>query len=352
METTNRQNPTSALWVMASLVIVLAGVKTASNIIVPFFMALFIVIIFKPFANALEKRGVPRWLALTIIMLLILLFIGLMVTLITVSVQNFSARLPFYNEKLLVHRQQIVDLSRRMGLNIDQQQLNTLFDPGKIMGFVATALRSLSDILSNGLLILLTIVFIFIESGMFHDKLRFIARNDKRLNYFREINERLNHYMLIKSITSASTGIILGGILAIAGVDYALLWGLIAFMLNYIPSVGSLIAAIPPIILTLVQFGTPQAIGVAILFAAVNFLIGSVIEPRIMGKGLGLSILVIFISLVFWGWILGPVGMFLSIPITLVIKIILHSRHETRWISVLLGNGMELRHMKLADSKK
>jgi predicted PurR-regulated permease PerM len=345
MEQTNNYKSVSTLGILASLVIVLAGIKVASNIIVPLLMSLFIVIIFKPFANALHKKGVPSWLALTIIILFILVFIGLLVTMITVSIQNFSARMPFYNEKLLLQRDRIIEFSNHYHVHIDQQQLNSFFDPGRIMGFIAVALRSFSDILSNGLLILITIIFIFIESNVFTKKMHFIVRDEHKLKYFHEINDQLNHYMLIKSITSAATGIILGGVLAIAGVDYALLWGIIAFMLNYIPSIGSLIAAIPPIILTLVQFGIPEAIGVTILFAAVNFIIGSVIEPRIMGKGLGLSILVIFISLIFWGWMLGPVGMFLALPITLVIKIILHSQPETRWISILLGSGMEIRNI-------
>ncbi len=342
MERTGNFRSVSTLGILASLVIVLAGVKVASDIIVPFLMALFIAIIFKPFANALHKKGVPNWLALTIIILVILIFIGLLVTLITVTVQNFSARMPFYNEKLLIQRDHFLALANRYHLHIDQEQLNSFFDPAKIMGFVAAALRSFSDILSNGLLILITIIFIFIESNVFHKKVQFIVKDEHKLRFFREINEQLNHYMLIKSITSAATGLVLGGVLAVAGIDYALLWGVIAFMLNYIPSIGSLIAAIPPIILTLVQYGLPQALLVTLLFAGVNFLIGSIIEPRLMGQGLGLSILIIFISLIFWGWILGPVGMFLALPLTLVIKIILHSQQETRWISVLLGNGSEI----------
>ncbi len=342
MENIKNPKSTSALVIMASLVIVIAGIKTASSIIVPFLMALFIVIIFKPFSNALKKKGVPGWLALTVILLIILIFIGLMGTMVTVSVQDFTRRLPIYNEKLLVYRDDFLVFSEKIGLKLDQQQLDSFFDPAKIMIFVAGTLKSFSDILSKGFLILLTIVFIFIESNIFSDKLRFITKDKKKILYFYEINDQLNHYMMIKTITSASTGIILGGVLALAGVDYALLWGMIAFLLNYIPSIGSLIAAIPPIIFALIQFGVKEALAVTALYALVNFIIGSVLEPRIMGKGLGLSVLVVFLSLVFWGWVLGPVGMFLSVPLTLVIKIILQSQPETYWIAVLLGSGKEI----------
>ena len=128
--------------------------------------------------------------------------------------------------------------------------------------------------------------------------------------------------------------------LVVLGVDFALLWGVSAFLLNYIPNIGSLIAAIPPILLALIQFGVGKAIIVAIGYLVVNVVVGSVIEPKVMGKGLGLSTLIVFISLVFWGWVFGPVGMFLSVPLTMVVKIALDSQEDTRWIAVMLGNSV------------
>jgi predicted PurR-regulated permease PerM len=127
--------------------------------------------------------------------------------------------------------------------------------------------------------------------------------------------------------------------LLVLGVDFALLWGVAAFLLNYIPNIGSLIAAIPPILLALVQFGVGKTLIVAAGYLVVNIVVGSIIEPRVMGRGLGLSTLIVFISLVFWGWVFGPVGMFLSVPLTMVVKIALDSQEETRWIAVMLSNA-------------
>jgi len=125
--------------------------------------------------------------------------------------------------------------------------------------------------------------------------------------------------------------------LTILGVDYAVLWGLLAFLLNFVPTVGSFIAAVPAVLLALVQLGALYA-GLSLGgFIVVNLVMGNVIEPRLMGKGLDLSPLVVFVSLVLWGWVLGPVGMLLSIPLTIMIKIALESQHETRWISIMLG---------------
>jgi predicted PurR-regulated permease PerM len=129
--------------------------------------------------------------------------------------------------------------------------------------------------------------------------------------------------------------------LTIIGVQSAVLWGLLAFMLNYVPNIGSIIAAVPAVLFALVGLGVGGALATVAVFAVVNVLIGSIIEPRYMGRGLGLSTLVVFVSLVFWGWVLGPVGMFLSVPLTMTVKIALGASESTRWVSVMLGSGQE-----------
>lgn len=332
-----KPRPLPVVAIMAALVVVFAGVKVAAPIIVPFLLALFIFIIFRPFATALRRQGIPQWLALTLVILLILLFTFMMAMLLTLSVQNFSQKIPYYNNRLAIYQEQILDFAKRYSIPVKDELLVNLFDPGKVMKFAAGALKSFSDLLSNGLMILFTVVLIFIESSTLSNKIKLIITDKERLDHFREIDDKLNRYMMIKTIVSLCTGGLVTAALAIMGVDFPVLWGLVAFLLNFIPSIGSLIAAIPPILLSLVQLGIPSAIVVAIIFISINILLGSIIEPRIMGKGLDLSVLVVFISLVFWGWILGPVGMFLSIPLTIVVKIFLESQPETRWIGILLG---------------
>ena len=118
------------------------------------------------------------------------------------------------------------------------------------------------------------------------------------------------------------------------GVDYHVLWGLLAFLLNFIPTFGSILAAVPPVLLAIVQLGFGEALMTAALYVAVNVIVGSILEPRFMGKGLDLSSLVVFLSLVFWGWILGPVGMLLSVPLTIMLKIALESSPDTHWAAV------------------
>ena len=137
---------------------------------------------------------------------------------------------------------------------------------------------------------------------------------------------------------SLATGVLVAAWLRIVGVDYALLWGLLAFLLNYIPSIGSFIAAVPAVMLAFLQLGPGDGIVTAIGYLVINTVIGNFIEPRVMGEGMGLSTLVVFLSLIFWGWVLGPVGMLLSVPLTMIMKIALEASDETRWIAVLLGS--------------
>jgi predicted PurR-regulated permease PerM len=124
------------------------------------------------------------------------------------------------------------------------------------------------------------------------------------------------------------------------GLDHAIMWGLIAFFLNYIPNIGSIIASIPAILIALIQFNFFYAFLVALIYIFINIIMGSIIEPKYLGKELGLSTLIIFLSLIFWGWLLGPVGMLLSVPLTMVMKIALESSNDTKWIAILLSRNV------------
>ena len=151
------------------------------------------------------------------------------------------------------------------------------------------------------------------------------------------VTDNINKYITIKTWISLITGLLATILLYIIGVDYPILWGVLAFLLNYIPTIGSIIALIPPAMLAFIQFGIGDTIFVVAGYLVINTVMGNILEPKFMGQGLGLSALVVFLSLIFWGWVLGPVGMLLSVPLTITIKIALDSSEETRWIAVLLG---------------
>ncbi|MFQ5519051.1 MAG: AI-2E family transporter [Mariprofundus sp.] len=139
----------------------------------------------------------------------------------------------------------------------------------------------------------------------------------------------------------SATGIFISIWLAVIGVDYPLLWGLVAFLFNFVPNIGSIIAAVPAVLLALIQLGSGEALMAGVGYVIANVVMGNVVEPKFMGKGVGLSTLVVFLSLVFWGWVLGPVGMLLSVPLTMIVKLALESRADTQWLAVLLGPDIE-----------
>jgi predicted PurR-regulated permease PerM len=181
-----------------------------------------------------------------------------------------------------------------------------------------------------------------LESQHFEDKIEFADSSKEKIVYLREISSKIKSYMVLKALISLFTGIVIWIALSFIGTDYAFLWGVLAFLFNFIPNIGSIIAAVPAVFISLVQLGSMSALLVTLLYVVVNITIGSIIEPKIMGKGLGLSTLVVFLSLLFWGWLLGIVGMLLSIPLTIMAKIIFDSNKNTRWISVLLGSEEKL----------
>lgn len=212
------------------------------------------------------------------------------------------------------------------------------------MRLVARGLTRLSGMLTNAFLILLTVVFMLLEASNLPTKLHTILGDSSpTLSNFDKIVTDVKRYMARKTLVSLATGFCISIWLAVLGVDFPMLWGLLAFLLNFVPNIGSIIAAIPAVLLAFVQLGLSSALFAALGFLVVNVVIGNVIEPRLMGRGLGLSTLVVFLSLVFWGWVLGPVGMLLSVPLTMTVKIALESNEDTRWLAILLGSGVSAR---------
>jgi AI-2 transport protein TqsA len=211
------------------------------------------------------------------------------------------------------------------------------------MRMVPNVFSAFASALSNAFLIVLTVIFILLESAGFPAKLRAMSTDpDSSVEQFDTISENMKRYVAIKTTTSLATGVVVAIWLEIIGVDYPLLWGLLAFLLNFVPSIGSIIAAIPPVLLALVMAGPGTAGLVALGFGVVNVVIGSVIEPKYMGEGLGLSTLVVFLSLLFWGWVLGPVGMLLAVPLTMAVKIVLEGNEGTHAAAVLLGPSIKM----------
>lgn len=330
-----------SLIVIAALIVIVAGLKASQDLMVPFLLSVFIATIAATPMFWMQRRGVPESLSLPLVMILMVLTIGLLGALIAQSTQAFGVKLPEYQQRLLVLQKESLELLRPIlePLNItDLSTITTNFSPNSALELAGTTLARLGGVLSNSFLIILTVIFILAEAASFPKKLNSVlADPTTSLPHFSRFAENVNRYIAIKTSVSVATGLTVTIFLWILGVDFPILWGLLAFLLNYVPTIGSIIAAVPPMLLALVQFGPGAAAGVGIGFLMINIIMGNWVEPKFMGKGLGLSTLVVFLSLVVWGWVLGPVGMLLSVPLTMTAKIALEANPSTHWIAVLLG---------------
>lgn len=332
----------SALY-FAAIVISLAGIKMAGPIVVPFLLSLFVAIICNPAINLLARYKLPRGLAILIVISFIFSLFVVLGGVIGSSVNGFRAALPEYEAQIANELTWLINWMAKHDISISMDEIRDYFDPSKVMALVTSTLSGFSSVLGNVFLLLLTVVFMLSEGPGFAKKLH-VAFDDSH-----QANQRLDHfltmvnrYMAIKTMISLATGVIIGFVLWLMGVDFFVLWALLAFLLNYIPNIGSIIAAVPAVILTLLQLGVIPAALVVGLFVAVNMIMGSVIEPKFMGRSLGLSTLVVFLSLIFWGWLLGMVGMLLSVPLTMIFKIALENSDDGRWFAILLSSDEEV----------
>ncbi|KTF11943.1 AI-2E family transporter [Pseudoalteromonas carrageenovora] len=332
-----------SLIVFAALVVVLAGIKAASVIIIPFILAAFIAIVCNPLIKFFARYSIPKGIA---VMLVVLIIVGLGVSLgglVGQSVNDFSQQLPEYKAKLQEDFVWLVDLASQYNILINKDQILSMFDPGKMVDVATNMLTGLGGVMANMFLIILTVVFMLFEGPMLRNKIHAALKDpDNKMKQIDRFLESINSYLAIKTLVSLGTGIIAAFYLWILDVDYFVLWGVLAFMFNYIPNIGSIIAAVPAVLLALITQGPLIAGLVGAGYLTINTVMGNIIEPKFMGKGLGLSTLVVFLSLIFWGWLLGTVGMLLSVPLTMIVKIALEASEEGKWIATMLGSGEKI----------
>lgn len=331
--------PPGVLLSTAAVIIIIAGMRAAQTLVVPFLLAGFVSIIFAQPLIWLRSKGVPTWLALVIIVAAIACLGLFFAVVIGDSIATFSDNLPFYQTRIQSIMESIQGWLQRIGVQIPADILSSYLDVGAIMRIAAGMLSGIGNLLTNGFMIILTVIFILMEAVSLGPKFRAALQGRKyKMSQVQNLTQSINKYMGIKTLTSLATGIVVAVWLAILGVDFPMLWGLLAFLLNYVPSIGSIIAAIPAVLLALIQLGVWPAVLAAIGYLVVNNVIGTFLEPRIMGHRVGLSTLVVFVSLVFWGWVLGPVGMFLSVPLTMIVRLVLQENKGTQRLAILLDS--------------
>jgi AI-2 transport protein TqsA len=329
---------TPLLLTLAAMVIIIAGLKIAAPLIAQFLLALFIAVVCMPAIRAMESKKIPRGLAVMTVLVVILAFMYLMVTLVGDSVSSFNANKEIYTQQLAAQLQPMIDDLGAAGIPTDGIHVKTIFEQTDIMSLVTRVIGGVGVIFGDFFVIFLSVIFILAETTSFPSKFaRAFSNAQDKMIHVNHVLNKIRHYLAIKAAFSLFTGVLISILLIFIGVDYPFLWGMLAFLLNFIPTIGSLIAAVPALILALVQFGPIGVLWTALCYFAVNNLVGNYLEPKFMGKMLGLSAFVVFLSLIFWGYIFGSVGMFLSVPLTMTIKIALETNEKMRWLGILLG---------------
>ena len=324
---------------IAAFVIIIAGINLAQSAIVLFLVSVFLALLGTPSVLWLKEKRIPSGIAVLIVMAVMIIVIVLIGAQIGSSFSSFSDELPLLQTRI---REQVLQLSlvlSHKGIVLTNKFLLEYINPAAVMRLTANLLTGLGSVLSDLVLILLTVIFILLEVSSFPIKLRAVLGDPKQLfPQFTKFAIDMKRYMVIKTLINLLAGILIALWMYILGVQFPVLWGFLAFLLHYIPNIGAAIAAIPAMLMALVQLGMGSVLLVAVGYIIIGFIIGNVIEPRLMGRKLGLSTLVVFLSLIFWGSLLGLIGAILCIPLTMTLKFAFESSESTKWIAVLLGS--------------
>ena len=338
----------------ASLVVLVAGLKLAQSFFVPVLLACFIATISFPITSWLRRHRVPRFFAVLLTVIVDFAFLTGIILIVTTLIGDLDAKwedkyYPAMNTKTAEVSQSAVDLLERFNIPDADEKVRqyTANLPQQVADGIVQATKDVAfkvfSFFGSTLLILILTVFMLSEARMFGRRVQAILEaRGPNLDRFLSATADIQKYLGMKTLISLATGFLAGFLCWAAGLDFFVLWGILAFALNFIPVLGSIIAGIPPLLLAFLVAGGPSAIAVGIGYVSINFFLGNFLEPMLMGRRFGLSTLVVIISVLFWGFIWGPVGMLLAVPLTMVLKVMLDNTDELRWIAVAITK--EKRH--------
>ena len=338
-EKTDPHRGTRLLIIAATLVIILWGINQAQSVVVLFLVAAFLAAIGTVPVLWLETKRVPKVVAVLVVVAAMVTCVLGVGAVVGESLSDFSNALPSYQTRLNGMLSELRALLASKGVKVTDRMLRGYLNPASLMSLTPTMFAALGSVFSNAVVILFTVVFILLEASSFPAKLR--SALDKPGAVFPQATRfvgEIQHYMVVKTLINLIAGALTMMWLSILGVDYPVLWGFLAFLFHFVPNIGSVVAAVPAVLLAWVQLGGGPAALTAAGYLVIGMVVGNVVEPKIMGRTLGLSTLVIFISLILWGSLLGLIGALLCVPLTMTLKLACQEREDTRWIAVLLGH--------------
>jgi predicted PurR-regulated permease PerM len=317
-------------------------------ILLPFVVAVFLAQIFAPLNAALRKRRMPAVLSILIVLVVVTIALLIFSWVLYTSAQSFTEALPKYQARLQGMLDEIsawlAASFPRLAAQVEQYHWEQAVEVSSVTGFAAAMVGSFLVFFNDAFLILLFLVFLLSGSEAFPGKLRqaLAMEHAERLGtVMRNVRAQVRKYLLTKTLVNLGIGALVALLFAAFGVDFSLFWGLVTFLAHYIPSIGAVISVALPTAFLFLQFSPGTALLIALLNAALQFVIGNAIEPRIMGTSLNLSPLLVLLALIFWGWLWGPWGMVLAVPITSMIKILCENVPPLRPLAVLMSETVE-----------
>ena len=325
--------------ILSGLVIVIAGLGVSGSFLMPVIVAVFIAVVSTPVLGWLQRARVPRVLAIVLTVLLDVALLSGLIALLGVSLSGLEGALPRYERAVQQLIVSTVAWSNAHGLPVDAEELRALGDAAWVFALVGDLFTKLTSFLSDAFLVVLLVIFMLFELEPAKAKAAILLGGPNQyLEKLTYASSKTQRYLVVKTLLSTVTGLCFGLWLWVVGVDFPLLWGILAFLLNYIPTIGPTIATVPPVVIALLTLGPGPALAAAVGCLLVNVVVGNVFEPRMMGEALGISTFVVFVSMLFWGWLWGPVGALLAVPLTMLMRGLLESSEDTRWLAVMLGS--------------
>ncbi|MEM9193092.1 MAG: AI-2E family transporter [Myxococcota bacterium] len=325
--------------ILAALMVVFKGIQEAKALVIPVLLAVFVASVTAPVVSYMRSKGVPSFLAVLLAVLLDIAALTGIGALVGSSLSLFYARLPEYQQEVAAMASGTSEWLAMSG--VPEEEITKALGAISPISAVGWLLTSVAQAVSNFFLVLLIVIFMLAEYAGLKVKLTRILGVGESVQRWRRAASQVNKYLLVKTGTSALTGLMVGVWCWIFGLDMPALWGLLAFLLNYIPTLGAIIAGIPIVLLGAVQLDLGGALGLTIGYVVINGIIGF-LEPRIFGRALGLSPLVVFLSMLLWYELLGPVGALFAVPLTMIIKIFLMNTNDFRWIATLLAPARKI----------
>jgi AI-2 transport protein TqsA len=328
---------TGVLVAAASLVIVMTGLRLAAPVFILFAMAAFLVVVTRPAVAMLQARHVPTALAIALVVTLTFAVMALLITVATQSINDIRMAFPRYLARYEVMQANVLSWLAEHDIDVPPTLRLDAVGAERALDLAAGALRGLAGLMSATLLVIIVAIFGMIEADRMPEKARAAFGDSLGRSRHGKVLAEVQQYLAIKTAVSLVTGLLIGLWVWAVGLDFPVFWGLVAFILNFVPSIGSIMAAVPAVALAIIQLGANGAILTLIGYLGVNVLLGNIFEPLLLGRRLGLSPLVVILSVVFWGWLWGPIGFLLAVPLTMILRILLENTEEYRWIAVLMA---------------